>query len=396
MHVVIEEKKYLLNEPFSSGGEGEVYKLTDDTSNLQAVKIYHSNVLSAERKQKVLSLCNAYLDNIDKFGGNNFAFPKNPAYEKNFLAFDEVVGFSMPLFTECPHINDLNYDTNSSSFKEVNGKRFDNNTCIAFIYKLFEIVDKLHNSRIVLGDVNPGNILCQGTRNQLQPVLIDLDAVQYGNFDCTEFYKQEFLDPDLERNGKNASDRYIYSSSSDIFSLTVLCYNLWVGIYPYFIRTRPSTLQSDPKLNNLSVLRYLVEGADFLTSANKEYLKAQNQPHESRLIDLKKIDNVLYDFFVSILVKGQRKNLLTFLPQQDKRRSSNPYMEKVVMETGLGKVINKLVGRPTTKKPYKPKYVIPKAKVITRTQIKDTDPDEFVKFLSGYGIDITQGDIHVR
>lgn len=393
MQVIVDDKKYKLESPCGSGGEGEIYELPGSLGTSLAVKIYHPNVISDERKQKVSSLCQAYYDNVDKFGNYLMAFPKSPAYERAFLVHRDIIGFAMPYFIGCPHVNELNYDTSASSFREASGKSFNDGTCIEFIYKLFKIVDELHSARIVLGDVNTGNILCQWTPNGPEPALVDLDAVQFGNFSCTEFFKPEFLDPDLESLGKSASNRYIYSSTSDIFALAAICYHLWVGFYPYTVRTKPAIPQNDAKLKNLSVLGYITDGSSIFSSQNKEYLDASNKAHQERLMELKSKDSYLYSFFVSVLVKGERKNLLEFLPKKDQRRTSDPYQDEVVEKTGLSRIISNLKSKNRTK--GIPAAAItsstPVPTVVQRIDIPCPDPNEFLKFLSGYGIDIKKG-----
>lgn len=155
---------------FDSGGEGEIYEL--DQKFL--AKIYYPDIINDERRFKVLSLCTSFSDNINHFGTDSFAFPQEPAYEDE-ENFEHVSGFSMSYFKDCSDLNDMCFDLlHLNDFQTQHGYKFDDTKAVDLIYNIFSVVDRLHKSRIILGDVNPGNILYN--RNSGLPVIIDLDS----------------------------------------------------------------------------------------------------------------------------------------------------------------------------------------------------------------------------
>ncbi len=54
-----------------------------------------------------------------------------------------------------PTIAELGFDLKRDKYNDVSGFRFDDTKAIAFVYELFSVIEQLHQSRIVLGDVNP-------------------------------------------------------------------------------------------------------------------------------------------------------------------------------------------------------------------------------------------------
>jgi len=156
MQLIVNGQRYKDPTPLNlSGGEGELFALSPQ----DAAKVYHENLRADEqRKQKVLALCNSFQNNAAKNGVISAAFPQHPAYELT-VSLDTLVGFSMRWFKDCPPIGNLGFDLSSNQFNEDKGVRFDDTTALGFIYSLFEAVDALHEARIILGDVNPGNIL---------------------------------------------------------------------------------------------------------------------------------------------------------------------------------------------------------------------------------------------
>lgn len=399
MEVIIDKSRYTLSQPIAGGGEGEVYALTDDF----AVKVYHSDILeqSPERKQKVLSLCNAYLNNVSQFGQEHFAFPQHPAHKKNLL-FNDIIGFSMPFFKNCLHIVEFNYDINSGEFRSPSGYQFNDQTALEFIYDIFDLIGRLHKGGIILGDINPKNILCDWTSilGKPKPVFIDLDAVQFGQFDCAPAFSEDYIDPLIEKLGKKPNNSYMYSSESDIFSLACLAYSFFVGVHPYSIRTRPPCGMSDNKINKVSVIRFIEEGESYLKSLGLEYLDGKNNRDIiNRLKSLKNLDNNLYEFFVSVFSKDERKNLIFSLPINNPRNPKFVFFQ----ESGIGKVLSdhkrkkeQILLQEKQKKleakamPYNPTLQttqIPRSKQPIRLQ---PDPPEFILFIKNYGINYNQ------
>jgi len=334
--LIIDNHIYDVNNLVGAGGEGEIYELNDD----YVAKVYYENIRNADRKQKVLALCNSFSNNIGQFGEDSFAFPQHPAYQ-NRIDFDSISGFSMHFFKEFPEISPMCYDLNSDEFRKSNNYQFKNENAIEFIYEIFSLTVRLHKARIVLGDVNLGNILCDLKSQKPMPVFIDLDSAQIGQFNCIT-HSDDFLDPLIRQHGVGANDCYRYSSESDLFSLACLCFYLFVGANPFSFRMRPNAGVVENKQNGISSIKCYVKGTDFLSDLGITYLThGDNKKIEERLKVLEKLDKRLFDFFVSIFIENNRTNLVSSLPTNDSRNPCYIFFN----ETKLQETINEIKHR---------------------------------------------------
>lgn len=105
---------------------------------------------------------------------------------------------------------------------------------LAIFRELAATVETLHARRVVVGDLNDGNVVVTppSRRDPWQPWLIDADSMQFGPFPCTVAHER-FLDPrlygvDLERGGPPALSR-----ESDWFALAVLLFTSLLYVHPY-------------------------------------------------------------------------------------------------------------------------------------------------------------------
>jgi len=296
-----------------SGGEGIIYRVADDV----AAKVYFPKVMDDQLRQKVLALCNSFANHVADFSSSAFAFPQHPAYDQQ-EAFNLLVGFSMPFFPDCPGLHQVGYDLNERKYSTPG---LSDAKAIALIYKAFELAQRLHRARIILGDISPDNILFN--RRLESPIFIDLGAVQIGSFEC-RVHKLEYLDPLIELAGKRLNGAYHYSIESDIFALACVAYELFVGVHPYFFYTNPPAVEEENKRLGFSILRRWVQGDSHLRSSGRQYLpEAANEAIQARLEELKKQDIRLFEFFVSVFVHNERETLLAKLPLTDPRNPAH-------------------------------------------------------------------------
>ncbi|OQW91786.1 MAG: hypothetical protein BWK78_03570 [Thiotrichaceae bacterium IS1] len=388
MELIINNRSYAVNQPFDKGGEAEIYQLNDDF----AAKVYHSHILTDERKQKVLALCTAYDTNISQFGQTAFAFPQFPAYTDR-TDIDHLNGFSMSYFKGCPPLTEGFYDLTAFEFRSKASYQFDDKSAINFIYDIFEHAYRLHKAKIVLGDINSKNILCNFHSARPQPIFVDLDAAQIAEFDCTAVYTEDYLDPLVEKQGKKPNGSYFYSSESDIFSLACLCYQFFVGAHPFYMRSHPPHPKEENMSEGISILRYLKEPEYFATKGIEYFSHPENQIKEERLKILERLDPGLFNFFVAVFVKNERTNLIFSLPSQDPRNPRSLFLKECGIEKSLGEIKYKQRQEKQKRLEAKAtKFYVPKSDIqkVVRPRKPQADPPELTLFLKQYGIDYSQ------
>ena len=331
METMIDGHRYFLDNPIGVGGEGEIYEL--DRKLL--AKIYHRDIIDIYRRLKVLALCDYFSNNIQHFGTESFAFPEKPAYENRNEIIDFISGFSMKYFKGCPTLGDICFDLDINDFKKYNNHKMDDSKAVELIYNIFDLVDRLHKSRIILGDINPSNILYNTNLNL--PVVIDIDASQLGQFRCLS-YSEEYLDPLIQEQGKNSQGSYTYNFESDAFSIACVCYEFFVGANPFFVRTKPPKNVIYNKEYGISIVRFCHSSALDLNGV--QYLKnEENSNIEARLNVLKTKFPKLFDFFISIFVDNNRTTLLQTLDRTDPHHPAYMFYS----QSGFDKIIKEVI-----------------------------------------------------
>lgn len=327
MHLIINSRQYhdppLVND---SGGTAQLYGLGNDS----VAKVFREEQRNAaaewfERRNKISALCNSFTNHVAQFGASKFAFPETPAYELT-VDPDTMVGFSMRDFGRIPEIGHLRFDLATGAFLKPNGVQLDDSSAIGLVYQVFEALEALHRARIILGDVSNRNLLFSPKLKH--PVVIDIDSAQVGNFACTEF-TPGFEAPELKRRGRNRNGGFIFDAGTDIFSAAVACYELVIGLMPHFVYVSPPKDAKENRDLSVSSIRCFAMSTAYLTGLGLTYANVpENTAVERRLAWLKSQDRPLYDFFVSVFVKNERNNLLTFLPVEDRRHPGYLFLVK--------------------------------------------------------------------
>jgi serine/threonine protein kinase len=376
-----------------AGGEAEIYRLPVPDYLL---KLYKESLLNETRKEKILDLCSRYETFRAFLKNEQYALPEIPAIE---VSSQEIVGFAMHDMGKLPQITDLGYADND--YKEHDGSNFrlTDNSALALIYSMYEALTRLHQSKIILGDLNPSNILYNISKKS--PVFIDIDSAQLGKYFCIA-WTDDYLDPIVEESGKNTDGYYTFSASSDYFSLAVICYEIFIGTIPYIFRTRPPEDPSSRKSRRICLINFL-EDADFGKKYNIELVEhIQNRSQIERLRLLKAKDPLLYRYFFETFVLDKRENLLTLLPTDDKR---NPAYTLYNKRRGQVKTIKEILEEGYLKNNHSRKIDAPQSEIIDPRMIEfledykaanqyslnvvemPKDPKAFMMFVDNLGLD---------
>jgi serine/threonine protein kinase len=387
MNIIVNGTFHQNPKALASGGEGEIYELTQR----ELAKIYLPGERTEIRRRKLLALCNAYWRNVAEFGEDYFAFPRFPAYVDG-SDYENVAGFSMPYFKNCAELETLEFDLSSGQFPAgpKGTPAFSDKTAISLVYKIFELVEHLHKGRIILGDINPRNIL-YNTEKQC-PVLIDLDSAQVGLHPCTAT-TLEYLDPITESQSKAAGGKMYFSARSDIYGLACITFKFLVGASPFKLFLSPPLDAVSTKRKGLSSIRLSVEGDTVAGTLGHVFVPHPNNAAIKRRLDvLNTSDPVLFKFFYETFAKDNRESLLCALDVTDSRHPSNIYyvdpgIRKWVEEqvrlrnnaTAAGSASPKNWGGPGGA-PLGVRKTIPKSLA---------DPVEFGMFMKSFGFELT-------
>ncbi len=153
MKIIINDKKHNVSDKqfIGAGAEGTIYKLDDKN----CLKHYpKENRTAQNRINKIISLCSKVneFENIEEF--KHIAFPNYIAYEEDDQ--NEICGFSMKLIPKADEIIAFCFDPGTNKFLVDNFAFKDAET---LIFKLFELLKLLHSENIIIGDIQPENIM---------------------------------------------------------------------------------------------------------------------------------------------------------------------------------------------------------------------------------------------
>ena len=233
-------------------------------------------------------------------------------------------------FGTLPEIGTMGFDIVSGTFQESKGVSLNESQAIDLVYELFATVDRLHQARIILGDVNDRNFLSDGKT----VCVVDVDACQIGSFGCHETTAQ-FYDPHLKRRGINTNGTWTFDAGTDNFALSVIAFQFLVGVLPYDIHLVPAGDEIANKERGISSIKCFALGHDYLRPTGHAYLDCpENKIVEKRLVWLQQKDRRLFDHFVNVFVKDARGSLLDALDITDHRHPGHHFLA----ESGIADV----------------------------------------------------------
>ena len=206
----------LLGEPIADSGEGKVWRTN---RNGYLAKIYHSP--TPEHVQKLAVMIthrpkepNSHLNHI------SFAWPKSVLKD----AQANCVGFLMPEIKEGKELIDVYNLKRRKTLKLDVDWRFLHTTAL----NISSIIEAIHISGYVLGDIKPQNIL---VNDRALPSIIDTDSFQVRNPKNNKVYRclvgsEGFTPPELIDKDFSIIDQ---TEVHDRFRLAVIIYQLLFG-----------------------------------------------------------------------------------------------------------------------------------------------------------------------
>jgi serine/threonine protein kinase len=222
----------LPDRPIAAGGEGEIYNI-NGKNNLVA-KIYKPNKLNPEKERKLVKM----IDYPPEAGVlTQIAWPRDVLYSNG-----NFVGFVMPKMAINEDLNVMYEPPSSSKYPDLTWE-----SRIIIAENLCVVLDGIHNSGYVCGDLNPKNI----SVNPLDGHVVFLDTDSYHIQDGANTYRcdvgiTEYLPAEVQRKMRGGStlataNLPTFSQDTDNFALAIHIFQLVMnGCHPFACAIIPS------------------------------------------------------------------------------------------------------------------------------------------------------------
>lgn len=218
MRVQINNRRLTLEDRdlIGVGGEARVYRDRD-----LAIKIYHGvdpNAGPAEqvRLARLYELRKRKIHNFPNHLPSAVLGPRDLVLDPHS---GETIGFTMKLV----HGTDFR----KLALRGHGGSTFDRDQLAPLFHDLWTTVDHLHRHGVVIGDLNDGNVLFDGSRAWV----IDADSLQFSKYPCVVAHER-FLDPQLY-NIDFDKEHGVFTPESDWYSFSVMLLSSLVHVHPY-------------------------------------------------------------------------------------------------------------------------------------------------------------------
>ncbi len=207
----------ILKEKIAEGGEGTIYR-TDLPGT--AAKIYHEKSLTENRRDK-LTLMMELEPQIEEL-----CWPDTLLYTKD----QEFTGYLMPVLEE--GYEDLTHSVLQLSKEAVQKEKlpqWDRLALVKLCIKITDIFMRMHEKGILMGDVNPNNIMINIHSAQDPEVrIVDCDSMQAGGYPCPVGVKI-FTNPQIyERLGTDNPHfgEFLRTEEDELYSVAALLFKI--------------------------------------------------------------------------------------------------------------------------------------------------------------------------
>lgn len=219
-----------LYERIGGGGEGSIY---DYGAGNSIIKIFDKKGISNEKEDKILQMVKYYSENQSDGLFELVCWPQMRVLDRHKK---KAVGYAMKHIRQSKGgVTTLQGLINLFSEKPDNYQRMQLVNCCM---KMVVIFEKLHDKNILVGDVNPNNILVTMRNDRVEDVFfIDVDSYQFMNYNCNVGTK-EYTSPRLYRSfGRDLDYSKIKRTMEDErFSIAVLLFfTLFLGELPFMV-----------------------------------------------------------------------------------------------------------------------------------------------------------------
>ncbi|MGB0871327.1 MAG: hypothetical protein ACPGSD_17190 [Flavobacteriales bacterium] len=298
MEIEIEKKIITIDETteIARGGEGVIHSLNNDT----LLKVIKEQVLNENKIKKILAFCDKTVQISNESEQPWISSPISPAYLLNHnQRYNNLKGFTMSYFNNTEELGKIKFDLRKNAFKR---NVVSDLEAISIVESIFEKLQLLHRNKIIIGDINSLNFLVEKVTKEI--FLIDVDSYQIGEFVCP-FISEEYVDVNVYEKGATNNGGFHYSIDSDIFALSVLCFEFIIGTRPFEIGVIPYIDKFEAQKRGVSLIDY--HYLNTKTIKNHHLIERDElQDVLNRLSEVKRICPKLYMFFVDIFHHKKR------------------------------------------------------------------------------------------
>lgn len=285
---------FLDNEPFASGGEGNLYRIRKPAKYTKfVVKLYHQDKRTAARQRKVEYMISNPPIDYTTHGHYPLIWPLGLVADRGFAGFMMPFAQGEKLEILCmPRIHrnlQARWGRFDFSRPEAMKKR------LSICYNIATAVHQVHaTDHYVLVDLKTDNIIIQP--NGFVSI-VDMDSVEIIDESRVLFpatvTTPEYTPPEYYTKNIQPGKVPIFESW-DLFSLTVIFYKLLFGIHPF-------AASCNPPYDKLVSLHQKIEAGLFVHAASKQqHFKVVPPPHRN----FTKVDNVVQSLFLSCFEDG--------------------------------------------------------------------------------------------
>lgn len=224
--------KDVLSTAIGDGGEGSIYKY--ESNGTEYAKIYKSGQLTQLKAEKIESMVECK-DDIP----SEVCWPQDILCHPHHKKEKVIVGYSM---LKAGKDGKKTLGTvRQVMMRIVKGEyQWERKDLVRLCYNCAMLFGKLHKKDILMGDVNPDNIMVDENKSVY---FIDTDSYQFGKYNCP-VGTVEFSSPELlkKMDKKKLGYEYVRRNIEDeYFAVTVLYfYILFLQEYPYSIDANTS------------------------------------------------------------------------------------------------------------------------------------------------------------
>ena len=225
----------IVDRPFAGGGEGDIFDIVGDSS--QVAKIYKADKRTTERERKLSAMVKIKPSVIEQY-----SWPLDVLYSNGKFA-----GYIMPKVVGKEKLRNI----------YVYDKRKGNpwTLYIAIAKNLSSAVYNVHEIGQVIGDLNPENILVDPRTGLV--TLVDTDsyhiADQSGNVHRCGVGMPEYVAPELQGKHFPSAQLPTFTKETDLFSLSVLIFSLLMnGAHPFVCKTISGSSSKFQPIDNLA------------------------------------------------------------------------------------------------------------------------------------------------